>query len=211
MAGQLPSFITGANAKIKVGNLTLAFASDVSYQVTVNHVPVRAMGMLDVAAYEPISYTVSGSFSVIRYTKDAASADLVLYTLGLIDDDDNAETAPVPVEIATVAGKQIPGASTSGNSVHQWNDRTSGNVGRQLDPSTILKSLTFDLEIFSKSSVGDGQESILKIRDCRIASKSGSLSKRGLMIDNFTFNALLANNDESVQVSGTSYNDLRTK
>jgi len=204
MASVVPSFITGANAKIKVGSLTLAFASDVSYEIRVSFSPVRAMGMLEVAAYEPMSYTVSGSFSVVRYTKDAASADIIVTSL--IDDDDDSRT---PAKVKTsISGKVVPGTNSSGNSIHQWKDKQAGDIGRHLDPGSILKSLTFDLEIFSKYSKNE-TESILKIRDCKIVSKSGSLTKKGLMIDNFEFNAIFADNDESISVSGTGYRDLK--
>ena len=84
MAGIVPSFITGANAKLKIGNLTLAFATDLSYQITTNSIPVRAMGMIEVAAYEPVSYTVSGTFSVVRYTRAVSYTHLTLPTKRIV-------------------------------------------------------------------------------------------------------------------------------
>jgi hypothetical protein len=44
MAAKAPSFVTGANAKIKAGGKTFAYASDVSYQVIVDTVPIETMG-----------------------------------------------------------------------------------------------------------------------------------------------------------------------
>jgi hypothetical protein len=212
MSGIAPSFITGANAKIKIGNLTMAFASDVGYQIVAATIPVRVMGMVEVAANEPTSYTVSGSFSVIRYTKDAGSDTVTLTRLvesqTAIDEDGNPIVEQQPQSYS--GGKSIPGSAANGNSIHRWNDARAGNIGRHVDPGSVLQSATFDLEIYSKYKNNDS-ELILKIRDCRITGKTGSLNKRGLMIDNFTFNAILVDNDESISVSESGNKDLGTR
>ena len=211
MAGVIPSFITGANAKIKIDDLTMAFAQDVSYSITVGTIPIRSMGRLEVAAHEPVSYMVQGTLTIVRYTKNAASAQIDVYKLESVDDDANPNTPNVVRSVKTGDKKKlIQGAANSGNSVNRWNSSSAGNIGDQLDPSKILSSLTFDLEIFSKIDNGGNtnSQSIIKIRDCRLTSKSGSLNKRGLMLDQFTFNAILIDNDEDFKVSGSGYSDL---
>jgi hypothetical protein len=162
----------------------MAFATDVSYQLTISHVGVRAMGMLEVASYEPTSYAVSGTFSVIRYTKEAGSDQVSLVRFV----DGQAEISS--------AGQAIVGASKGGNSVNEWNDANSGRIGDQLDPGLILSSLTFDLEIYVKSKFETNENiPVLRIRDCRITGKSGSLNKRALMTDQFSFNGILMDSD----------------
>lgn len=207
----MPSFIVGANAKIVIDNITIAFAQDASYQVSVSTIPIRAMGKLEVSAHEPVAYNVTGSLTVVRYTKDAGSSLVTLYRTEMQDTDNNTETEPVPVEV-TIEGypkKLISGANEKGNSIDRWNTKT-GSVGAHLDPGRMLSSLTFDLEIFSKiNSTGTlNTESVIKIRDCRITGKVGSLSKRGLMMDQFSFNAILVDNDEDFSVSGTGWKDF---
>jgi hypothetical protein len=211
MAGVIPSFITGANAKIKIDDLTMAFAQDVSYSITVGTIPIRSMGRLEVAAHEPVSYMVQGTLTIVRYTKSAGTAQVDLYKLASVDDDANPNTPNVVRSVKTGEKKKlIQGASSNGNSVNRWNSSSAGNIGDQFDPSKILSSLTFDLEIFSKIDNGGSvnSQSIIKIRDCRLTSKSGSLNKRGLMLDQFTFNAILVDNDEDFKVSGSGYSDL---
>lgn len=66
-----PSFLTGAVARVKAGNITLAYCQDVSYTVEVTTIPVEAMGRFEVISNEPIATFVSGSLSVIRYTQVA--------------------------------------------------------------------------------------------------------------------------------------------
>jgi hypothetical protein len=72
MAGKTPSFITGATAKIKLGNLTMAYAQDVSYNTTVTTIPIETMGRYEVVSNEPVAYFVDGTLSIIRYTKEAS-------------------------------------------------------------------------------------------------------------------------------------------
>jgi hypothetical protein len=200
MAGQLPSFITGANAKIKVGNLTMAYAQDVSYSIEVSTIPVETIGRYEVVTNEPIAYYVSGTLSVIRYTKSAANV--------------------------TGADKVLSGVNKTGNSINNWNDDTgAGNIGKHFDPGQLLTSKTFDLEIIAKISGDAGGpvaagatpnpagstsgESVIKIRDCRLTRKQGSVTKRGLIVDQFAFSAVLADNDDENAVSGSGDSDLR--
>jgi hypothetical protein len=180
MSGQVPSFITGANAKIKLGSMTMAYAQDVSYAVEVSTIPVETIGRYEVVTNEPVAYYVSGSLSVIRYTSNAAA----------------------------IAG--LPGASsnTTGNSINTWEDQTtSATVGWQFDPAQMLASKTFDLDIFSKLNAS-GNELVVKIRDCRFTRKTGAVTKRGLIVDQFSFSAVLMDHDGEVATGGSGDKDL---
>lgn len=73
---QKAGFITGANAKIKVGSVTMAYATDVSYNVQVQTIPVESIGKYEVHSHEPVAYTVAGSLSVIRYTDRAKTSSI---------------------------------------------------------------------------------------------------------------------------------------
>jgi hypothetical protein len=69
MAGIKPGFITGANGKIKLDGKTLAYCTDLSFTVDVATIPIEVIGTYEVKSYEPVAYSVNGSFSVIRYTQ----------------------------------------------------------------------------------------------------------------------------------------------
>lgn len=71
MAGIKPSFITGSNAKIKIGGKTLAYAQDISANVTVTTIPIETMGRFEVVANQPVAYFVDGTLSIVRYTSVA--------------------------------------------------------------------------------------------------------------------------------------------
>ena len=77
MAGKTPSFITGATAKIKAGNLTMAYCQDVSYSTTVTTIPIETCGRYEVVANEPVAYFVDGTLSIVRNTKEAAAMNSV--------------------------------------------------------------------------------------------------------------------------------------
>lgn len=76
MANIKPGFVTGANAKVKVFDETLAYCSDVSYNVTIQTIPVESMGKYEVHSNEPVAYTVDGTLSIIRYTKRATDSGI---------------------------------------------------------------------------------------------------------------------------------------
>ena len=177
MAGKTPSFITGANAKIKLGNLTLGYCQDVSYDTSITTIPIERCGAYEVAANEPVAYFINGSLSVVRYTKEASNMN---------------------------------GAAQNGNSVEQMinTSNNGGNTGDSFDPSRILASETFDLEVFQKIA-GGGTESVGKLRDCRFTRKGGQITKRGVLVEQFSFVAILMDNDSAVQVGNSGDQDLQ--
>lgn len=177
MAGKTPSFITGATAKIKIGNLTMAYAQDVSYSTTVTTIPIETMGRYEVVSNEPVAYFVDGSLSIIRYTKEASSMN---------------------------------GAAANGNSVEQWHNTagSGGTAGDGFDPARMIASETFDTEIFQKLANG-GTESVGKLRDCRFTRKGGAINKRGILVENFSFNAILMDNDADVEAGNSGDLDLQ--
>jgi hypothetical protein len=209
MAGLRPFFITGANAKIKLNGKTIAFCTDLSYSVRVDHKAPKVLGMYESTSVEPLGYTVSGSFSVIRYTKDVKSA----------------------------TGTAID-ASNAGNGVGNWGtawDGASGflssngvgNDGRAheaLNPSAFAAGTTFDIQIYQKVGgqrpnqeysktisdlsnlaqggvVQDTAENLFgvaNIRNCRIVDSNFSISKRGLAVQRFSFVAIYVDEDSFV-------------
>lgn len=169
--GNAPAFITGANAKIRVAGLTWAFASDVSYQITVDTIPVETFGRYEAVSNEPVNYSVAGELSVVRYTA-----------------------------VATSTSKLTPGRSTNlaGNGIGE------AQVSNGFDPSSIMGSGTFDIDVYQKNqaitTAADGSPTVsttpvIHIGDCRFTRKSASLNKRGILVDRLAFVGILANDD----------------
>jgi hypothetical protein len=182
MSGMKSFFITGANAKVRVNNKTLAFCSDLSYSVQVMHQTPKILGMYEGTSVEPLGYTVSGSFSVVRYAKDAVA---------------NTGTKP-------------PGVSDNGNSIGNWGAAWEGtgglaarsgvgNDGRAneaLDPSKFENSVTFDIQVYQKTPGGD--IGVANIRNVRITQADFSMTKKGVAQQRFTFSALYVDEDAFV-------------
>jgi len=183
MAQMKPGFITGANAKIKIFNKTIAYCSDVAYNVSVQTIPIESMGKYEVHSNEPVGYTVDGSFSVIRYTRGATSSA----NGGVIENAANGK----------------------GNSPLNVENGTNGNMQEHLDPASLLKSQTFDLEIHEKRVKGD--VSVFTVKDCRVVRRGMSLNKRGVMVDNYAYVGILATDSDienADQVGGSGTTDL---
>jgi hypothetical protein len=170
MAGKKPSFITGATAKIKLNDVTMAYAQDVSYNVTVTTIPIETMGRYEVVSNEPVAYFVDGTLSIIRYT--------------------------------SAAGQQYGTDQSNdlGNASNKWGT----GAGAHFNPGQLIGSETFDMEIFSKFSGEDlgtldaqgnkittDDKSITKLIDCRFTRKGGAINKRGVLVEQYAFNAII--------------------
>lgn len=160
------AFVTGSNAKIKINNIVLAYATDVQYDVTVQTIPVEVMGRYEVLSNEPIATVVSGSFSVVRYTKSASSSSIV-------------------------------GAAKDGNGLGKWGTGPSASdpgLAGHINPAKLLTSETVDIDLFQNTSDG-GTQDFLKITDVRLTRMSGSVNKRGILMESFAFVGILLDNE----------------
>jgi hypothetical protein len=182
MSGIKPFFITGANAKVKLNGKTLAFCTDLAYSVSVAHQTPKILGMYEGSSVEPLGYTVQGTFTVIRYAKDA-----------------KANVASTPNHIA---------ANDAGNGVGNWGAAWDsgggaffarngiGNDGRAheaLDPSKFQNGTTFDIQVYQKT--GKGEIGVANIRNARITQADFSISKKGVAVQRFSFVALYVDED----------------
>lgn len=173
MAGMKPFFLTGANAKIKVNNVTLAYCTSVSYSVTVNHTAAKVLGMYEATSVEPLSYSVTGSFTVVRYVADVKSS---------------------------VGGTAPHGVSEKGNGIGNFGENQgklfSGFDGRaydNLNPSKLDKATGFDIEI-SQKVCGKTQE-VAKIRAARITKADFNVGGKTAATQTFQFTAIYADED----------------
>lgn len=179
-AGVRPGFITGANARIKLDGETMAYSTDLNFTVDVATIPIEVIGTYEVKSYEPIAYSVSGSFAVVRYTQN---------------DKGKNKTAATGNPAAAIGG--------------------TNNVGKQINPGQILASSTFDIEIQQALDSGTGEVagSTYKIQYCRVTRRSSSLSKRGVMMDSYSFVGVLAGDTDvntADLVGGSGQDDLAT-
>jgi hypothetical protein len=211
MAGIRPFFVNGSNAKIKLNGKTLAFCTDLSYSISILTQTPKVLGMYEGSSVEPLGYSVTGSFTVVRYVKDIGGA---------------------------VGGKRPQGVAENdaGNGVGNWGSVWGGKLGDflnrsgALDPSRFSNGTTFDIQVYQKvdtrggniqgagdagvvsgiasllqGSTNSGPEGgsqanvdfvgIANIRNCRITQADFSISKRGAAMQRFNFTALYVDED----------------
>jgi len=175
MAAIKPGFITGANARIKLDGKTMAYCTDLNYTVDVATIPIEVIGTYEVKSYEPVAYSVNGSFAVIRYTaKDNTNTHVGTAATGNPADK---------IGDANNIGKQLdPGriliSSTFDIEIHQVASNLSGDIA-------------------------DANE-FYKIHDCRIIRRGSSLNKRGVMVDTYAFVGVLAGDTDPSQATAVS-------
>lgn len=221
MSGIRPFFITGANAKIRLNGKTLAFCTDLSYTVQILHQTPKVLGMYEGSSVEPLGYSVSGSFTIIRYAKDAKSAT----------------KSSVPGATSNDAGNGVGnwagawGNGLLGNAASQLGVGNDGRANEALDPSRFDTATTFDIQVYQKvpnaasqdngllnqidrtvqnisNVVGRGEQAtgfsknnfigVANIRNCRITQADFTLSKKGVATQRFNFTALYVDEDSFV-------------
>jgi hypothetical protein len=209
----MPTFITGANAKIKVAGSTLAYCTDLSYTVEVNHVVPRVLGMYEGVSVEPVSYGVAGSFSVIRYARKFKELTKSARDSGFLGSN---PIPPISDRGNGIGAMYKPGASPD-------KERRAFD---NLDPSTFEAGNSFVIEVYQKipkslylqqtrqrqytgagiinttnaTVESDGVElvPVARIRNARISRVDASLSKSSAMIERFSFIALYLDEDSFI-------------
>jgi hypothetical protein len=123
MTDMKPSFVTGAKAIVKIRSTAIAFCSDVTYNVNVQHVPIESLGIFEIISHEPVAYSVEGSFSVVRYASDNGQLEVFRTSLN------------------------------AGAGTQQTANHAAGlQINDHINPGAILTSTTFDMEVVEKSS-----------------------------------------------------------
>jgi hypothetical protein len=191
MANVTPFFITGANCKLKVNGVTLAFATNLNYSVSVPHARAKMLGSYEANSFDPLSYDINGSFTIIRYIDGLKEK---LESLGV-----NAPS----------------GVDNKGNGIGSWTTQNSknpldkafgygadGRADRSLNPASLQDGVTFDIEVYQKLP-DDGFLGVSRLRNVRITQMSSQLSKRGNMMQTFQFIAQFLDEDSFIAESSS--------
>lgn len=192
MSGLKPFFITGANVKIKANGKTLAFCTDFSCSVQIITQTPKVLGKYEGSSVEPLGYSVSGSFTLIRYAKNA---------------------------VAEYGGATPPnGTVNAGNGVGAWgngdgNTAIGGASDIQLNPADLVNGSTFDIEIYQKirpSIDKTDNLGVVKVRNARISRADFQLSKKSAAQEKFEFVALYVDGDSfKADFSGLPLEEIR--
>jgi len=111
---------------------------------------------------------------------------------------------------AAVSG--ITKVDADGNTIEQITQKLGGNLAQHLSPAALLASETFDLVIYEKTCDTTADYTVMGITDCRLTRRTGTLNKRGVLMDQYTFVGILAgdygNNTTGLSASESGDGDL---
>jgi len=208
--GKRPFFLTGANARIILNNKSVAYATDISYAITVKHATPRVLGRFEVETIQPLSYDVEGTLTIIKYARGMKN-----YT----DDPPNDVNQAGNGTGSYSAGNGILAGALGLPSGGQFDGGTADNF----NPSRMFQSKMFDIEIrqnvppksggnilqqnlnfINDFLVQDGLNAsndstiVVRLRDCRFSGLDFKLTKRGLPLVTMQFKARYADDDSVV-------------
>lgn len=176
-----PFFLTGANAKIIVNNVTLAYCTNLSYSITVNHASPKVLGMFESTGIEPLGYSVTGSFTVVRYVADVAGNIKNPLPHGVNGGGNGiGNMGPDGLGKRLVAGMNP--------------NHTDGRTYDNLNPAKLDQAIGFEIDIHQKLPDGR-QQSVARIRDARITKADFNISKNSPAMQVFQFTALYVDED----------------
>jgi hypothetical protein len=210
-----PFFLTGANARIILNNRSVAYATDISYSVTVRHASPRVLGKFEVEVVQPLSYEVEGTLTIIKYAKgmkdhvgDAPNAaNQAGNGLGAFDSDNGAIASALGLPSG---GKFDGGTSENFNPQRMFQSKMFDIEIRQaIPPGGNTSVLQASLDFLNDALFPDGLNAsndtniLVRLRDCRFTALDFKLSKKGLPMQTMQFKARYADDDTYVaQKSG---------
>jgi len=173
MANQIPSFLSGAKCAIKIGNVTVAFAQNLTFSDDMSVAPVGQIGSFQNQSLEPTGYLARGSITITHYSDHVLSA----FT---------AAGAPAPADTFAAGGSQRDGNSML--------------VKEFFSPAHMLLMRDFDIEVYERAvqgTTGTGANVKLDvnktktlmylIQGCRFTSYGISFSPGQLVNENLSF------------------------
>jgi hypothetical protein len=194
MSKVLPLFAAAPRLKIKVNDIDIAYAIGLNMNVSIDVVPVKILGQFEIASLEPTAYNpVTGTFRVIRLLNPTSRAEIKKAA-------DTGKTKLLGTG-ATLAPAVEDAVASSSSSV-----LSQSYLHRHLDPTKVLISQTFDIELYLKipkmtlvggvvtAYTGDVEESFIKLQDCRVVGMDGEIAPGRLLEEPLSFQGLLAVN-----------------
>jgi hypothetical protein len=221
MSGKFPIFTTGSNCYIKINGTTIAYATGLEVSVDVPHNAYYTLGRYEPENIQPASYSVKGSFSVLKYIEGQR------YRLGHQVPDGVKET-----------GSSIGAMSATGGNLDENPGKllSDEKVQFSLMPKYLNQSVFFDIEVYQKLGykettgrnltweeglsrgiipgnpalkgithpAAEATSGVLRIRQCRITSMKQTLTKKEISIQHYTFEATYLDDDTFVALASTN-------
>jgi hypothetical protein len=203
MAAQTPFFMSGPRLLLKIDGVKVAYAVGLDLRVSRNVQIVNTLGSFASVAIQATMYNgVSGSMQIVRLLDSDSRTKLV-----------SAATASGKQSAAPALSAAPESALTGINSPVTDSDSASSNslvaatenIKKHLDPASVLASSTFDIEVWqmypTTETVAAGKDPKLNnkgvlvkhftVQNCRLNSRSSSISAGQLLTESFSFTGTL--------------------
>lgn len=216
MANKSSFFLTGANARIIINNTTVAYATDISYNVHVEHAEPRVLGRFEVETIQPLAYNVEGQLSIIKYARGLKS---YLKERAPDNASDNGSG------VGSLRSGSALGAVGSALGLPTTDGQFDGGADEAFVPGRFFQSKMFNIEIRQKIPIvdtgtitsetirrlglenlddalvrdvvrpSDNETTIVFLRDCRFTDLGFAMTKRGVAVQTLRFKARYADDD----------------
>lgn len=188
MSGIKPLFTSAPRIKIKLNGQDIAFAVGLSTNISVELRPVQVLGKFGAVSIEPTMYNiVSGTMQIVKLNNKDAINPAITGVAGAnlkksLTTDGNGNE--VPSSLADAVSEE------SSNSIASYS-----NILTHLDPTKVLVSESFDIQIYMKVPDSTGELIELpwfSIYDVRLASRNTNISMGQLVNEPVNFQGLWA-------------------
>lgn len=182
MAGKISSFLSSAKLAIRLGEITLAYATNLSFSDRMAVAPVGGIGSFNPDALEPLQYSASGNMTITLYTGEAFNA---LNAIG--NGSATHRSALIPKRAQNHVEKTSTDKIRSGNSLLSRNS---------FSPLHLLISRTFDIDVYERKGLGnfdpnggsaDNMVNTYHLEDCRLTTYSLTFTPGSLIQENIGF------------------------
>jgi hypothetical protein len=201
MAAQTPFFMSGPRLLLKIDNVKVAYAVGLDLRVSRNVQIVNTLGSFASVAIQATMYNgVSGSMQIVRLldSESRTAQETNAATAG--KQNTNPPLSSLPESALTgISGNTTGGAGTANSLI-----TATENLKKHLDPASVLASSTFDIEVwqmYPTTNTVAGTDSKLNnqgvlvkhftVQNCRLNSRSASISAGQLLTESFSFTGTL--------------------
>lgn len=184
MSGKRLLYNTAPKIKIRLGNSTMAYAVGFNVSVNVGLSTVNAVGNYAPIAIEPTLYNVvTGTLQIIKPVSSSITKKI---------SDNRGGIGPYSSAVGEANVKQdidYPAGTDESMMLYQ-------GLSKHLNPKEVLTSETFDLDLYLRAPDPSDSSKIIdvpwfRISDCRIGSRSISISLGQLVGEPISFQGIL--------------------
>jgi hypothetical protein len=201
MAAQTPFFMSGPRLLLKIDGVKVAYAVGLDLRVSRNVQIVNTLGSFASVAIQATMYNgVSGSMQIVRLLDSESRTAQETNAAAAGKQNTNPPLSSLPESALTgISGNTTGGAGTANSLV-----TATENLKKHLDPASVLASSTFDIEVWqmypTTDTVADkgpklnNQGVLVKhftVQNCRLNSRSASISAGQLLTESFSFTGTL--------------------